>query len=189
MHRQRITSLLFAGFVLATACNEQRPRPASDSPAGKRAGADPESQFRVNLGRTWELAQLGEQRIPPSPARSGMRSPGSHPGPGTRPTIRFTADRLPTSPPDSAFASAGGWSFCNGYGAGYVLGPGDSLRFRQFQSTLVGCNGPDSLETRYFRALSVTRRFALEDSTLQLVAEDGSRLVFVAAPDSAGPPR
>jgi heat shock protein HslJ len=80
---------------------------------------------------------------------------------------------------------AGGWSFCNGYGSAYELGPGDQLRFHQFQSTLVGCDGPDSLETRFFRALAETRRFELDSSALTLVAADSSRLMFVPAPDSA----
>jgi heat shock protein HslJ len=86
---------------------------------------------------------------------------------------------------DSSSRHAGGWSFCNGYGAAYVLGPGDRLGFRHFQSTLVGCDGPDSLETRYFRALGNTRRFEMDETTLTLLAEDGSRLTFVAASDSA----
>jgi hypothetical protein len=190
VHRRRIPRFFLAALaaVAAMACGEQRPDSARDSAAN--AGEDPETRFRAQLGRTWELAQLGDQGIPPSPARAATRSPGMHPGPGTRPTIRFTAERLPTAPPDSAFASAGGWSFCNGYGAGYVVGPGDQLRFHQFHSTLVGCHGPDSLETRFFRALSATRRFALgADKLLLLIAEDGSRLAFVASPDSAGAPR
>jgi heat shock protein HslJ len=83
---------------------------------------------------------------------------------------------------------AGGSSFCNGYGSAYEVGPGDRLRFRQFQSTLVGCNGPDSLETRFFRALAETRRFELDSSTLSLIAADSSRLLFVPAPDSARSP-
>jgi heat shock protein HslJ len=67
----------------------------------------------------------------------------------------------------------------------YVLGPGDQLGFRHFQSTLVGCDGPDSLETRYFRALANTRRFKMDAATLTLLAGDGSRLTFVPASDSA----
>lgn len=86
---------------------------------------------------------------------------------------------------DSRSLQAGGWSFCNGYGMAYVLGPGDQLGFRHFQSTLVGCDGPDSLETRYFRALANTRRFKMDAATLTLLAGDGSRLTFVPASDSA----
>jgi heat shock protein HslJ len=80
---------------------------------------------------------------------------------------------------------AGGWSFCNGYGMAYVLGPGNQLGFRHFQSTLVGCDGPDSLESRYFRALANTRRFEMDATTLRLLAVDGSRLTFVPSLDSA----
>jgi heat shock protein HslJ len=85
-----------------------------------------------------------------------------------------------------AFA-AGGWSFCNGYGTAYRFGPGDSLRFQGFQSTLVGCDGPDSLESRFFRALYVTRQVAFDADTLSLIAADGSRLKFIARPDSVRP--
>jgi heat shock protein HslJ len=67
----------------------------------------------------------------------------------------------------------------------YVLGPGNGLGFRHFESTLVGCDGPDSLETRYFRALANTRRLEMDADTLSLLAADGSRLTFVAALDSA----
>ena len=77
---------------------------------------------------------------------------------------------------------ASGWSFCNGYGTAYELGPRDALRFRGFQSTLVGCDGPDSLETRFFRALYETRRIELDSARLSLIAEDGTRLTFVPVP-------
>lgn len=190
MPHARVTSLLLVGLLAAcaTACGERRARPASDSAAGKHAGSDPESRFRAQLGRTWELARLGDQHIPPSPARSTTRSPGMHPGPGSRPTIRFTSDSPGAMASDSTLLGAGGWSFCNGYGAAYAVGPGDSIRFHQFQSTLVGCDGADSLETRFFRGLAATRRFALDSATLALIAEDGSRLTFVASPNSAGRP-
>ena len=82
---------------------------------------------------------------------------------------------------------AGGRSFCNGYGTAYKLGPADTLRFSGFESTLVGCDGPDSLETRFFRGLSATRRVALDASRLTLIASDGSQLRFVPASDSASP--
>jgi heat shock protein HslJ len=80
---------------------------------------------------------------------------------------------------------AGGRSFCNSYGTAYELGPGGALRFRGFQSTLVGCYGPDSLETRFSRALSETRRIEIDSTQLSLVADNGSRLVFVLVTDSA----
>jgi heat shock protein HslJ len=155
-----------------------------DAPVGARVPADRADAFRARLGRTWELARLGEQEMPPSRAAPSPRAPGTHPGPGTRPTIRFTSEPAPQAP-DSAMSSAGGWSFCNGYGAAYRVGPADQLRFGLFQSTLVGCDRSDSLETRFFRALAATRRFVLDSATLVLVAEDGSRLTFVPAPDTA----
>ena len=181
-----VLALVLAGTV---ACTEQRPRAAGDSAVGARAQADPATLFRARLGRTWELARLGEQDLPPSRASAAPRSPGSHPGPGTRPTIRFTNESARALAPDSAMSSAGGWSFCNGYGTAYTVGPGDQLRFRGFHSTLVGCNGPDSLESRFFRALGATRRFALDSATLVLIAEDGSRLTFVTLRDSASSSR
>ena len=75
--------------------------------------------------------------------------------------------------------TAGGWSFCNGYGTAYELGPRDTLRFHGFESTLVGCDGPDSLESRFFRGLHQTRRIELDSTRLGLVGEDGTRLLFV----------
>ena len=176
--------LLVVLLVGSAACSEERRASASDSAVESRPDENPMTVFRTRLNRTWELARLGSQDIPAPATRPREQRPGRHPGPGTRPTIRFTSD-----PPGSlsdgtpGLLSASGWSFCNGYGTAYALGPGDQLRFRGFQSTLVGCDGPDSLETRFFRALGSTRRFAFDSSALHLIAEDGSRLIFIAAPE------
>lgn len=166
-----------AGFLLVwiAACAEHGPPTARDSA--------PEARFRAHLGRTWELARLGSQEIPAAPRSA---PPGRHPGPGTRPTIQFTRDHPGAMSADSGALLAQGWSFCNGYGAAYAVGPHGRLRFGPFQSTLVGCNGPDSLETRFFRGLANTVRFELTSSSLSLVAADGSRLMFVrSSTDSA----
>ena len=184
---KRFRRILIALLLVATAsCSRERRVGASDSVAGSRSDEEPSAAFRTWLGRTWELARLGEKDIPAPVTRSHEQRPGRHPGPGSRPTIRFTAE-APGSLSDGerGFLSAGGWSFCNGYGTTYALGPGDHLRFRGFESTLVGCDGPDSLETRFFRALASTRRFAFDSGALHLIAEDGSRLIFVAAPEGA----
>jgi heat shock protein HslJ len=117
---------------------------------------------------------LASHEIPPPPRATPSDSPGRDLVPGRRPTIRFTA-----KPP-----GAGGRSFCNGYGTPYEL-RGDSLRLTRIVSSAVGCDGPDSLETRFFRALWGTRRFELDTARLILIAEDGTRLVFV--PAAAGP--
>lgn len=187
--RGRFTSLLLAGvLVVDAACAEPRAHVGDDSSAGGDVGEDPEAALRAQRGRTWELARLGDQDIPMPRAGSAPRPPGRHPGPGSRPTIRFTAESAGALARDSTTPGAGGWSFCNGYGTAYELGPGHQLRFHGFQSTLVGCDGPDSLESRFFRALGATRRFAIDSDTLVLIAADGSRLTFVVAPDSAGPP-
>ena len=158
-----------------------------DSAAAPPRAADVQSAFRAHVGRTWELERLGEQEIPVPAVRTQPGSGGRHPGPGSRPTIRFTAELAPGgSVHPAGLPTAGGWSFCNGYGTAYALGPGDALRFHGFQSTLVGCDGPDSLETRFFRGLHETRRVELDGASLSLVAEDGSRLTFVLATDSVG---
>lgn len=193
---RRLLGASLAGLLVAggIACAERGASDERDSSgsAGAAGGArlvrptdDPEAAFRAQRGRTWELARLGTQEIAPAPARSASPRPGRHPGPGNRPTIRFTTDPAEDSPPDSAWSNAGGWSFCNGYGAAYTVGPGDRLRFHRWQSTLVGCDGPDAVESRFFRALGASRRFALDADTLALIADDGSRLTFVAVPDSA----
>ena len=158
----------------------------SESEQTRGAAPNVETTFRQHLGRTWELAQLGDQPIAQSRPRTPATCPGWHPGPGSRPTIRFTAQ--PAAEPTGTF-QAGGWSFCNGYGAAYKLGPNSALRFHQFQSTLVGCDGPDSLETRFFRALHDTRWVQLDSGTLVLIAADSSRLTFVVAPDTVSPAR
>ena len=162
------------------ACSNEQRAKGSDSAVPPRTVEDPTAAFRARLNRTWELARLGSQDIPAPVVRPREAQPGRHPGPGSRPTIRFTSD-APGSLSDGTpgLLSAGGWSFCNGYGTAYALGPGDQLRFRGFHSTLVGCDGPDSLETRFFRALGSTRRFAIDSGALHLIAEDGSRLIFV----------
>jgi len=167
-----------------TACAQQRRPPEREKLSADTVWASPEATFRARLGRTWELARLGDQDLPVSRTGPGKARPGSHPGPGSRPTLRFTAESAMEMTGDSSSLRAGGWSFCNGYGMAYVLGPGDQLAFRHFHSTLVGCDGPDSLETRYFRALGNTRRFEMDGTTLGLLAADGSRLTFVAASDS-----
>ena len=128
------------------------------------------------MGRQWELARLGSREIPPPPTGTPADSPGTDLVPGRRPTIRFMAES-----PDF-----GGRSFCNGYGGPFVL-RGDSLRIEQIMSTAVGCDGPDSLETRFFRGLRETRRFELDSTSLVLIGADGTRLVFVPAGSNASP--
>ena len=153
--------MLGASFVLVSGCN-----------GAGRPVADPEDDFRALLGRDWALVRLGSSEIPPPPPGTPLDSPGRDLVPGRRPTIRFSAE-----PP-----GAGGRSFCNGYGSPYEL-RGDSLRLTRIESSAVGCDGPDSLETRFFRALWGTRHFELDSAAtrLVLVAEDGTRLTFVPA--------
>ena len=133
-----------------------------------RTPADREAEFRARLGQQWALVSLGSREIPPPPPGTPADSPGKDLVPGRRPTIRFIAE-----PP-----SAGGRSFCNGYGGPYVV-RGDSLRIEQIMSSAVGCDGPDSLETRFFRGLRETQRFQLDSAALILIAKDGTRLTFV----------
>ena len=150
-------SLYAALLLLACACSSPAPR-----------APDPDAAFRAQLGRDWALVRLGDRAIPPPP---GTRTSAyGDPVPGQRPTIRFTA-----KPP-----GAGGRTFCNGYGGPYVQ-RGDSLRFGPIESSAVGCDGPDSLETRFHRALLGTRRFELDSARLVLVAADGTRLTFAPA--------
>lgn len=167
------------------ACAEQPPRPGREEVPADTVRTSPEAAFRAQIGRTWELTRLGDRDIPASRTPAGRVRPGRHPGPGSRPTLRFTSESAAEMTGDSMPLQAGGWSFCNGYGMAYVLGPGNQLGFRHFQSTLVGCDGPDSLESRYFRALANTRRFEMDATTLRLLAVDGSRLTFVPSLDSA----
>ena len=167
----RISFFSIAAGIFVVACSEHRAASSSDS-----------TNLHTRLRRTWELARVGDQNIPVPVSPSRETRPGTHPGPGTRPTISFTSEAETTlSAGQPGFLSAGGWSFCNGYGTAYAAGPADQLRFRAFHSTLVGCDGPDSLETRFFRGLASTRRFTIESDTLQLIAEDESKLVFVPA--------
>ena len=181
-----LRACLAASTLMACAESEPPRGPSSDPPT-----KDVETAFRAHVGRTWELERLGDQPIPAAAARSRAERPGRHPGPGSRPTLRFTAVPAPAgSVHPSGTLVAGGWSFCNGYGTAYQLGPGGALRFHGFESTLVGCDGPDSLETRFFRGLYETRRVELDSARLALIAEDDTRLTFVLAPDSAdAPPR
>lgn len=179
---------LVGALLVAAACTDTRPRAEPVPAAARSVRESPEAAFRASIGRTWELARLGTQEIPAPGVRADGARPGRHPGPGTRPTLRFTTDSAGAIAGGSGLPGASGSSFCNGYGTAYELGPGDRLRFHGFHSTLVGCNGPDSLETRYFRALHRTQRFEIDGTSLHLVAADGTRLTFVAAPDSARPP-
>lgn len=137
---------------------------------------------RTPLGRTWLLVRLGEQEIPARPRDNGSSLPATQPG-AAQPTLRFTSDTAGALSAGTGALGAGGRSFCNSYGTAYIQGPGDQLRFHGFESTLVGCDGPDSLETRFFRALAATRRFVVDSATsparLHLTGSDGSRLTFV----------
>ena len=154
------TPVVLLLVILAAACAE--------NPRATAKAADPETLFRAQLGHQWELARLGPTEIPEPPADTPPDAPGKDLVPGRRPTIRFSATA----------ADFGGRSFCNGYGGPYEL-RGDSLRLGQIMSSAVGCDGPDSLETRYFRALRETRRFEIDSVSLHLIAADGSRATFV----------
>ena len=171
---QRLAVLAFA----VVACSARGDGEVSDSApvnAGDAASAS-EAALRASFGREWELARLGSQITPPSVARD-PRIPAHDPHPGIRPTIRFAADP----------SGAGGRSFCNAYGGPWRLA-GDSLQITQIESTAVGCDGPDSLETRFFRGLRETRRFEFVGDTLVLIASDGTRLQFVpVAPATSSP--
>jgi heat shock protein HslJ len=181
--RRVLAFSMVVALLAGTACAERRGQPAPDSSTVDDAsGAD--ARFRAQLDRTWELVRLGEQDIRATHPSAFARPSGAYAF-GARPTIRFTA-RPSTAPTDIPGASQlGGRSVCNSYGAAYKAGPGSQLRIHGFQSTLVGCDGADSLESRYFRALGRTQRFELDSAGLRLIAADGSRLVFVAVPDSA----
>ena len=177
--------LLVGAIIIAASACVERQRARSDS-AATVASSDPSTAFRARIGRTWELARLGDRDIP-RPASTDAR-PARYPGSGSRPTIRFTAEPATGVSARPGASIAGGWSFCNGYGTGYELGPGDELRFHGFQSTLVGCDLPDSLETRFFRALARVERFRLEGDTLTLIDPGGARLTLVPSPAGSGPP-
>src|SRR5688500_18725873 len=158
------------GGVFACSGSAEGDRPIDTAAEARQAAVASEGAFRASLGREWELAHLGSTVLPPSIARD-PRIPPHDPHPGIRPTIRFTRDS----------SGAGGRSFCNGYGGPVIL-RGDSLRVPEIMSTAVGCDGPDSLETRFFRALRETRRFTFAGDTLALLGADSSRrLVFVPA--------
>jgi heat shock protein HslJ len=167
MSRQRQKSLLFClCLTMATgSCAESAP--------SARERPDPEAMFRGQLGRQWELVRLGATEIPSPRPGTPLDSPGRDLVPGRRPTIRFTMDP----------AGAGGRSFCNGYGGPFVLHD-DSLRITRIESSAVGCDGADSLETRFFRALRDTRRFELDSMALVLITENGTRIAFVPADDA-----
>lgn len=185
--RRFTAALLTVVLGVAAACAGEESRAGRDTPRA-RAAESPDAAFRAQVGRTWELVRLGSLDIGATHVGSAERRPGRYPGPDTRPTIRFTSEPATEAHDTPGALRAGGWSFCNGYGAAYLTGPGGQLRFHQFQSTLVGCDGPDSLESRFFRALAQTRSFELDGATLHLVGGDGGRLTFVPAADSAGVP-
>ena len=151
-------------LALLVACAD-----APRSPAG-RAPLDPAAAFRAQLGRTWELARLGDREIPAPAPGTPPDSAGRDLVPGRRPTLFFSAD-----PP-----RVGGRTFCNGYGGPYTV-RGDSIHIPEIVSTAVGCDGLDSLETRMHRGLRGARRFEIDSTRLVLVGEDGTRLTFVPA--------
>ena len=158
-------------FVIpACSVSPEREPPVDTAAEAREAAAAQEAAFRASLGREWELARLGTTELPASVTRDPRIPPGD-PHPGIRPTIRFAEDP----------SGAGGRSFCNGYGGPFVL-RGDSLRIPEIVSTAVGCDSTDSLETRFFRALRETRRFALVDDTLALLGADSSRLLLFVPP-------
>ena len=161
--------LLAALAAAGTACAEGARSEHGDS-VDQPTVDHPEAAFKAQMDRTWELTRLGTLEIPEPPEGTPRDTPGRDLVPGRRPTLRFSQDR----------PGVGGRSFCNGYGGPFTL-RGDSLRIHEIESSAVGCDGPDSLETRFFRGLRLTRRFRLEGDSLRLVAADGSALVFVPA--------
>jgi heat shock protein HslJ len=178
MSRPRTTQRLSVLVFAVVACSAPGEREVADSAVvnAETSASASETAIRASLGREWELARLGSQVIPPSVARD-PRIPAHDPHPGMRPTIRFASDP----------SGAGGRSFCNAYGGPWRLA-GDSLQITRIESTAVGCDGPDSLETRFFRGLRETRRFAFVGDTLVLIASDGTRLQFVpVAPATRAP--
>src|SRR5688572_22672061 len=121
-HHLCLLLLSVTGVTGSSGCSEGRSRPGSDSAATTRSVTlTPEAAFRARLGTTWELARLGSQDMPPTPARPAPPTPGRHPAPGSRPTIRFTDDSVGALSSRPDLRSAGGWSFCNGYGTAYEL--------------------------------------------------------------------
>lgn len=161
-------SLVAALACTGVACTD-RTRADTDS-LEQRATSDPEAAFRTQIGRTWELVRLGPLEIPPPPKGTPRDSAGRDLVPGRRPTLRFSHDPQ----------GVGGRSFCNGYGSPFTV-RGDSMLIPRIESSAVGCDGPDTVETRFFRGLRMTRRFVLSSDSLSLIAEDGSALVFVPA--------
>ena len=168
-HRRKAAAFVVMLVALLPGCAEP--------PRAVPRAADPEAAFRAQLGREWQLVRLGVREIPPPPAGTPLDAPGRDLVPGRRPTIRFTME-----PP-----GAGGRSFCNGYGGPFELRH-DSLRIREIVSSAVGCDGPDSLETRFFRGLREARRFRMDSTRLVLFGEDGSEMVFEAADAPPGRP-
>ena len=172
----RTSAALLAFLLAAPSCADRREVPgdsAAPRAAAPRTAAELEAEFRRRLDHTWELARLGTQEIPPPPDTTPPDAPGRDLVPGRRPTLRFSLD--------AAGAGAGGRSFCNGYGGPFEV-RGDSLHIREIVSTAVGCDSADSLETRFFRGLRTTRRYALAGDSLTLIGEDGASLLLFVSP-------
>ena len=170
--RSRRAAMLTTFCIALSGCADSDRSPREPA---REVARDPEAAFRSQAGRQWSLVRMGTREFPPPPAGTPLDSPGRDLVPGRRPTISFTLEP----------ARAGGRSFCNSWGGPYTL-RGDSLRITEWMGTAVGCDGPDTPEESYFRALGATRRFELDSNLLSLIAVDGSRLVF--EPSAASPP-
>jgi heat shock protein HslJ len=102
------------------------------------------------LDRDWVLVALGD-RVNPT---------GSQ---GRPVTLRF----------DAARANAGGFAGCNQYGSAYTL-RGDSVRFEPPIATKMACDQGLDVENLWLGALPRMRTYRATDSTLVLVADDGT---------------
>ena len=73
---------------------------------------------------------------------------------------------------------------CNRYFAAYEIGPGDSLKIKGVGSTRMAC--PEEFmdqEMRYFEALQRVSTFRVQKNLLQLLYENGQRVLnFIPAP-------
>lgn len=149
--------LALAAFaaILTLGCRPSRPQPSDSvaAPAAAAASGAADSGAMTGItGREWTLVSLDDGDDP------------------IEVTARPVSLRL-----DASSGRASGYAGCNRYSGPYTLS-GDSLSFGPAAMTKMACSVGMTTEQRFAAVLPIVARYALRDTTLELLDANGKSL-------------